>query len=372
MLAHEIREKAVSLGFGDAGFTGIAPFTRWAGEMERRLRTEESMRPVWERYRIVSDPLAIMPEAKTVVMLVWPYTPYTGEWPAGHLRWSAYYECRGPARKAVTALTEWLGRQGVMAVETSDQLPLKEAAERAGLGRIGLNQLLITPRWGSCVYLDAILLDTGISGERGSPKPLSCEKCRRCVTICPTGALENDGVFHREKCLRHYMLSGDIIPEAIRGHLGNNLVGCDACQRVCPQNHGQYKGERALKPDTVTAFSVADILGEWETGLKARMDRMAPVIGANYARANKVLAAALVAAREYPELTAVIGRTLSHPHPHIRRYAAWALSFYEGDAAERLLRNALAGEQDNGVREEITAALGRRSHAGKDITDSIE
>lgn len=366
MLAGEIREKALSLGFGDVGFTDTAPFIRWAGEMERRKRTEEAMRPVWDRYRIAADPLTVMPGAKTIVMLVWPYTPYTGEWPKGYLRWSAYYECRVPACEATRILAEWFREQGVTAVEASDRLPLKEGAERAGLGRIGFNQLLITPRWGSCVHLGVILIDQEIIEMREPPKPLPCEQCRRCAAACPTGALTDDGTFYREKCLRHYMLSGDIIPVGIRHYLGKDLVGCDACQGVCPYNHGQYKGEHAPDPDIVSAFSIGEILGEWETGLKNRMARMALVIGANYARANKVLCAALIAARDQPELIPAIGRALDHPQPRIRRYAAWVLSFHTGEQVRSLLQGALCREEDPAVREEIAAALDRRAGAGED------
>jgi|GEM_PF-283689 len=367
MLASEIREKALSLGFGDVGFTDAAPFTRWATEMERRKRTEAAMRPVWERYRIASDPLTVMPEAKTIVVLAWPYRPYGGEWPEGHLRWSAYYECRGPAREAMGVLTEWLRERGVTALEANDQLPLKEAAQRAGLGRIGRNQLLITPRWGSCVYLGAVLFDTTVAEKREPVKPLDCDTCRRCAAACPTGALTDDGLFHRKKCLRHYMLLGDTIPETVRGLLGNDLVGCDTCQRVCPHNHGQYKGERTPEPDMISAFCIADILEEWQSGLKNRMARMAPVIGGNYARATKVLSAALIAARKYPELTSAIGRALAHPAPRIRKYAAWALSYHPYEEAGELLGNALTGEADSEVRKEITAALDRMAGAGEDI-----
>jgi len=364
--AAEIRKKALSLGFGAAGFTDPAPFTRWGREIARRMRTEEAMRPVWERYQINPDPRAVMPNVKTVVVLVWPYEPYTGEWPKGYLRWSAFYQCRHAAREAVGALTEWLWAQGIAAMEASSRIPLKEAARRAGLGSIGRNQLLITPKWGSCVALDAVLIDAEITDEDERCESSSCGACGRCVAACPTGALGSDGTFSREKCLRHYMLSGDCIPESVRGQLRNNLVGCDICQAVCPQNHGHYKEERVPGPDMLTAFAIGDILREWETGLKNRMGRMAPVIGANYARAQKILAAALIAAREEKGLTQAIGRALAHPHPHIRRYAAWALSFHEGEEAERLLREALTEERDRDVIEEITAALDRRAHAGKD------
>jgi epoxyqueuosine reductase len=365
MTADEIRRKAAELGFGDVGFTGIEPFSGWAGEMARRIETEPSMRAVWEGYPIAADPLSVMPGARTVIVLIRPFAPYTGEWPEGYLRWSAYYECREPARKAVGALVKWLATQGIKAVEANDRVPLKEATVRSGLGRIGLHQLLITPQWGSNIHLCAVLIDREIKEEREAQKPLPCETCRRCVEACPTGALEMDGTFHRERCLRHYMLSGELIPEKYRYLLGKDLVGCERCQTVCPRNHGQHRGERVPDAAMLEPFSIQGILDEWETGLKARMGRMAPVIGANYARARKVLGAALIASKGEKGITEAVGRAIKHPHPHIRRYAAWALSFQAAREAGGMLKRALADEVDEGVREEIKAALDRRAGAGK-------
>ena len=41
---------------------------------------------------------------------------------------------------------------------------------------------------------------------------LSCGACKACLAACPTGALDAEG-FHRERCLRNWMLSGRPIPE---------------------------------------------------------------------------------------------------------------------------------------------------------------
>ena len=38
-------------------------------------------------------------------------------------------------------------------------------------------------------------------------KPLHCGECRKCVDACPTNALEG-GVFHRERCIRNWMMVG--------------------------------------------------------------------------------------------------------------------------------------------------------------------
>ena len=86
-----------------------------------------------------------------------------------------------------------------------------------------------------------------------------------------------------------------------------------------------------------------------------------------YARADKVLAAALIAARDCRELTTSVGGALYHPRPHIRRYAAWALSLHGGEEAWTLLGDALNRERDPAVIEEIKTALERRADAGKDI-----
>ena len=66
-------------------------------------------------------------------------------------------------------------------------------------------------------------------------KPLHCGECRKCVEACPTNALEG-GVFHRERCIRNWMMVGGEVPEEIRAKMGNRLIGCDVCQRVCPHN----------------------------------------------------------------------------------------------------------------------------------------
>ena len=66
-------------------------------------------------------------------------------------------------------------------------------------------------------------------------KPLHCGECRKCVDACPTNALEG-GVFHRERCIRNWMMVGGEVPEEIRAKMGNQLIGCDVCQRVCPHN----------------------------------------------------------------------------------------------------------------------------------------
>ncbi|MBS5585084.1 MAG: hypothetical protein KHX36_02575 [Clostridiales bacterium] len=106
-----------------------------------------------------------------------------------------------------------------------------------------------------------------------------CARCRACLRACPTGALNGDGTIQAERCLRNFSYS-EPIPEGMRPLFGVSLYGCDVCQRVCPRNAGQ----RAVEPpeELRRALSLKALLqGEYKP--------LAPFIGANYARRNRVM-----------------------------------------------------------------------------------
>jgi epoxyqueuosine reductase len=74
-------------------------------------------------------------------------------------------------------------------------------AQRAGLGFIGRNGLLITEEYGSFVYLGEIV--TNIAFEVDEPVPFGCGDCTRCVKACPTKALLGDGRMNAQRCLSY-------------------------------------------------------------------------------------------------------------------------------------------------------------------------
>lgn len=69
------------------------------------------------------------------------------------------------------------------------------AAVRAGVGTLGLNQMLLTPEFGPRVFLAAVL--TALSLEPDPPIAgelcLGLEQCGRCAAVCPTGAIPRAG-----------------------------------------------------------------------------------------------------------------------------------------------------------------------------------
>jgi len=122
----------------------------------------------------------------------------------------------------------------------SDHSPIAEvdAAARAGLGTVGMNHLLITPTWGSYVFIAEIVTDMPYEQVTTAPAsdlpsaPPRCEGCGRCIRACPA-QYAPDGICLSALTQKKGELSKSE-ESALRKH---PLVwGCDFCQTVCPHN----------------------------------------------------------------------------------------------------------------------------------------
>lgn len=125
----------------------------------------------------------------------------------------------------------------------SDHSPIREvnAAARAGLGVLGRNGLLITPMYGSLVFLGELVTDADYTAVTGNDipnfptEPPLCEGCGACVAACPVGCCGRDD---RSNCLSALtQKKGELTPMEQEAMLRGGLVwGCDACQLACPHN----------------------------------------------------------------------------------------------------------------------------------------
>ena len=127
----------------------------------------------------------------------------------------------------------------------ADHSPIDErhAAARAGLGRLGDNGLLITPRYGTFVFVGELFSD--IPAPQGGTvyEIEGCEHCGACRRACPTGALSGCGDCLSELTQRR----GDLAPETVRLMKKHHTVwGCDLCQTACPHTR------RAIADGVVT------------------------------------------------------------------------------------------------------------------------
>ncbi|MCU9612807.1 tRNA epoxyqueuosine(34) reductase QueG [Caldibacillus lycopersici] len=250
----------------------------------------------------------------------------------------------------------------VKSMVDTGELSDRAVAERAGIGWSGKNCSIITPEFGSYVYLGEMI--TNIPFEPDTPIEDMCGSCNKCVEACPTGALVQGGQINAKACISYLTQTKDSLPEEYRSVIGNRLYGCDTCQMVCPYNKGMdFHFHEELEPDPETAKPLLQpLLSMSNREFKERFGHTAGSWrGKKPIQRNAILALGhFKEASAIPDLKMVIEKD---PRPVIRGTAAWTLGKIGGSEALTILRKVLETETDDYVLEEIQRALSIASDA---------
>jgi len=219
-----------------------------------------------ENVELRHDPGLFLPGCRTIIMIAVNY--YT---PELHLQfpnfprisryaWGRdYHKVVGNILREISrhidGIAESAGITGYTNKITVDSGPFRDKvwAWRAGLGWIGKNSILITRKFGSWVFLGALLTTLELEPDGNGPHPDHCGKCTRCLDACPTGALIGPRRFDARACISYLTVehAGEI-PSRYRDKLSGWLFGCDECQEVCPWNikFAKQTGNRDFYPRT--------------------------------------------------------------------------------------------------------------------------
>jgi len=213
----------------DIPLTGFAPVSRW----------DKPLFEPWvpEEFR----PQAIFPEAQTVIVIGLPVTlPIVETAPS---IW--YHELYRTVNslldmhgyRIATVLDEEgfssasVPRDGYGSISILKEKPVaffshRHAAFLAGLGNFGINNTLLTKKFGPRVRFTSILTTADIPPDPVMEDPL-CIQCLRCVKVCPVKAIGGDeyprGLLDKKTCATR--------SEALSKRY---ISPCGLCIKVCP------------------------------------------------------------------------------------------------------------------------------------------
>jgi epoxyqueuosine reductase len=242
----------------------------------------------------------------------------------------------------------------------------RAVAVRAGIGWSGKNCAVITPEFGSWVYLGEMITDIPFTPDVAIED--GCGDCTICIDACPTGALVGPGQLDAKRCVSFLTQTKEMIPEPFRDKIGNRLYGCDTCQQVCPKNKGIHINlHPELTPDPEQAKPLLlPILDMSNKQFKAFFGSSAAAWrGKKPIQRNAVLA--LGRFRDRSALPRLIRILQEDERPELRGTAAWSIGRIGGEPAKEALEGALAVETDEEVKAEIRSALGQRDSGGSQL-----
>ena len=337
-LVDKIQGWASELGFAELGITDIelaeheAYLQKWLaaghqGSMQwmghhgnKRSRPEELVPGTCRVISVRMDYLA--PDTEPVEVLESPDKAYISRYTLGR----DYHKL---VRKRLATLAKRIEAEaGGHYRAFVDSAPVLERAiaEKAGLGWIAKNTMLINEKAGSWFFLGEIYTDL--------PLPVStpqdskhCGSCTACLDICPTDAFTGPFQLDARRCISYLTIEHEgAIDEALRPLIGNRIFGCDDCQLVCPWNKfAQPTSEKDFQPrhGLASAERVELFLWDEETYLARTEGSALRRIG--FERWLRNLAIALGNGPGGPAVSAALATRREHPSELVREHVNWAI-----------------------------------------------
>lgn len=277
LLTRLAREEGVlHLGASDVEDAHASLFDEWISRGHHA-----SMGYLAKNASIRVDPSARFPWAKSVVVILVPYSPARPDAPPDALSHSIARYALGDDYHDVldTILRKFeAALAGVKTWRYVDTGPLSDRSygAQAGLGWIGKNGMLIHEQDGSYFFIGTLLtaLENDIDSELVSDR---CGTCTRCLDACPTNAILPDRTIDSAQCISYATIEHRGPLDAhLAQHLTGNTFGCDLCQEACPWNRRAPESHPSFTArDEYRATPITDLLRFTQTDFSTLFRRSA-------------------------------------------------------------------------------------------------
>ncbi|MBR3378799.1 MAG: tRNA epoxyqueuosine(34) reductase QueG [Bacillus sp. (in: Bacteria)] len=315
-----------------------------------------------------TNPSLLLPKAKSIVAIALAYPSKMKDAPRSTKDARRGIFCRASwgtdyhvvLKKKLDMLEEFLRSKHVdirtKSMVDTGELSDRAVAERAGIGFSAKNCMIITPEFGSYVYLAEMI--TNVPFEPDEKIEDQCGTCNKCVDSCPTGALVNPGQLNSQRCISFLPQTKGFVPDEFRSKIGNRLYGCDTCQTVCPINKGKdFHLHPEMEPDPEIAKPLLKpLLTISNREFKEKYGHVSGSWrGKKPIQRNAILA--LAHFKDTSALPVLIELMHKDPRPVIRGTAAWAIGKIGDDQQLPELEKALERESDEEAKEEIVKGI---------------
>lgn len=363
-----IIDYAASIGIDKIGFTSVSPFH----ELKNRLIRQQELgyasgfeEPDIEK-RV--HPENLSEEASSIISIAIAYPSKMKDAPQSvkgarrgifaRASWGIDYHTVLREKLALLELyiLSHIPDAKLRSMVDTGELSDRAVAERAGIGWSAKNCAIITPEFGSYVYLGEMI--TSIPFESSEQMEDQCGDCRLCLDVCPTGALIEGGQLNAQRCIAFITQTKTMVPDEFRAKIGNRIYGCDTCQTVCPKNKGKANlHQEAFKPEPeLVKPLLLPLLKMTNRTFKETYGHMSGAWrGKNPIQRNAIIA--LAHFKEQAAVPTLIDLMQHDARPVIRGTAAWAIGKINTQEGLLALQEAEQSEQVDEVLEEIRKGL---------------
>ena len=278
--ANQIKNRALELGFSSCGICGCEAFSEEIRcFFENWLKDKNQLHYLERNFSKRLNPKELIDFAQSIVVVTLNY--YNPDYLTNKKSSCSFAQyCLGAdyhtvIKEKLNALSSFITQLDKTAENKVfvDAVPTfeKQLAQRAGLGKIGHNTLLLTEK-GSYVFIGEIFTSLVLEHDQPLEKEI-CLHCNRCVNACPTRALQSPYTLNTADCISYQtIVNKEDIPLFVKENNKEFVCGCDFCQRVCPVN---AKAEKTAEKQFVPTKELLDYSDEqWENLTEADFKRI--------------------------------------------------------------------------------------------------